>query len=202
MPLKIEEQPAPRIGLLGGSFNPAHDGHRELSVAAIKQFDLDTVWWLVSPRNPLKDPADYAPFQTRLAEARRVANHPSIVVSDYELRRNLTYTVDTLKHLREELPHLNFLWLMGADSLSSFHDWKDWRKIARLVPFAVFNRPGEQERCEQSKAAKELAGDRLDLIDAGNIFATDLPSWVFVPYTNNKTSATEIRRLKEQPRKN
>ncbi|MHA7873524.1 MAG: nicotinate-nucleotide adenylyltransferase, partial [Hyphococcus sp.] len=115
-----------RIGLLGGSFNPAHDGHREISLEALRKLGLDAVWWLVTPGNPLKDAAEYAPFEERLRLARQTADHCDIVVSDFERRHGLQYTVDTLERLQLLHPSIQFVWIMGADSLESFHRWKDW----------------------------------------------------------------------------
>ncbi|MBI1393291.1 MAG: nicotinate-nucleotide adenylyltransferase [Alphaproteobacteria bacterium] len=187
----------PRIGLLGGSFNPAHEGHREISLAAIKAFNLDAVWWLVSPGNPLKDKADYAPYDERLAQARRVANHHRIVISDYERRRQITYTIDTIRSLTDELQHVRFIWLMGADSLASFHEWRDWRGIAERAPIAVFSRPGDELACETSPAAKQLKPFRLELADADAIFDATPPAWIFYPHTANEMSSTQIRRRKD-----
>ena len=131
-----------RIGLLGGSFNPAHRGHRRISLAALDALGLDEVWWLVSPGNPLKDKTkDMAPFEARLASARAAARRSHIRVSDFEAREGTRYTVDTLREMLRRYPHFRFVWLMGADTVAEFHRWKDWRRIARLVPIAVLSRP-------------------------------------------------------------
>jgi nicotinate-nucleotide adenylyltransferase len=182
-----------RIGLLGGSFNPAHEGHREISLAALSALQLDVVWWLVSPGNPLKDPSTYIPFDARMAEARRIARHPRIVVSDFEQRKNLQYTVDTIERLKELWPDVHFVWLMGADSLEALHRWKDWRRIATLAPFAVFSRPGATEEAEESEAARDLAPFRLDPEAAGRLADAEPPAWVFLKTTHNTASATAIR---------
>jgi nicotinate-nucleotide adenylyltransferase len=182
-----------RIGLLGGSFNPAHEGHREISLAALLALHLDAVWWLVSPGNPLKDPGTYIPFEDRMAEARRVASHPRIVVSDFERRKNLQYTVDTIERLKDLWPEVHFVWLMGADSLEVFHRWKDWRRIATLAPFAVFSRPGATEEAEASEAAAALAPFRLEPEAASRLADAEPPAWVFLKTTQNPASATAIR---------
>lgn len=187
-----------RIGLLGGSFNPAHEGHREISLAALAALRLDVVWWLISPGNPLKDPAAYMPFEARMAEARRVASHPRIVVSDFERRKGLQYTVDTLERLKELWPDVHFVWLMGADSLEAFHRWKDWRRIAMLAPFAVFSRPGANEEAEASEAAQTLAPFRLDGEAASRLADAEPPAWAFLKTTHNRTSATAIRAMRGQ----
>lgn len=188
-----------RVGLLGGSFNPAHQGHREISLEALRVLKLDAVWWLVSPANPLKEKHDYAPYQTRLAEARRTANDSRIVVSNFEERKGLQYTVDTLDALADLWPQIDFVWLMGADSLAEFHRWKDWRKIARLVPFAVFNRPGCAEAALSSEAARELALFRAPAGRADSIVGAEPPAWTFIETTRNPASATAIRARKSRP---
>src|SRR6476646_3815128 len=132
-----------RIGLLGGSFNPAHRGHRHISLEAIRALELDEVWWLVSPGNPLKEGAkDMAPFDARLASARRTAIRARIRVSDFERRVGTRYTVDTIRKLKLTHPEHRFIWLLGSDTLPNFHQWRAWRGLAREVPIAVIRRPG------------------------------------------------------------
>ncbi len=129
------------VGLLGGSFNPAHGGHRRMSIAALKRLHLDEVWWLVSPQNPLKPVAGMAPLAARVASARRAARHPRIRVSTIEAELGTQLTVDTLQALKRLYPHVRILWLMGADNLLQFHRWAEWRTIARTVPIVVMARP-------------------------------------------------------------
>ena len=132
-----------RIGLLGGSFNPAHAGHLYVSETALKRLHLDSVWWLVSPGNPLKDSTGMAPLGDRLEGARQVAAHePRIHVSALEAGLRTIYTIDTVKALRRRFPRLEFVWLMGSDNLGQFSRWRDWQALARLVPIAVVQRPG------------------------------------------------------------
>ncbi len=189
-----KSQPQPRrIGLLGGSFNPPHAGHREISLEALERLGLDAVWWLVTPGNPLKDPDVYRPFEERMKKARALADHPDIVVSDFERRHDLQYTVDTLERLKLLNPDTAFVWLMGADSLASFHRWKDWRRIAELAPIAVFNRPGYGDDALESEAAKTLSAFRLEPGDAGRLIEAEPPVWVFFPETDNPLSSTDIR---------
>jgi nicotinate-nucleotide adenylyltransferase len=183
-----------RIGLLGGSFNPAHDGHREISLEALKILELDAVWWLVTPGNPLKAAGDYAPYEERLAAARRIADHPRIVVSNFEDRKGLQYTVDTIEALHELWPQIRFVWLMGADSLAGFDRWKNWKRIASLVPIAVFNRPGSEAALTESVAARELALFRTPAGRAAEIVDAEPPAWTFVETTRNPASATAIRK--------
>lgn len=182
-----------RVGLLGGSFNPAHEGHREISLLALKRLQLDAVWWLVSPGNPLKDAADYAPYEERLRTARKLSDHPRIIVSNFEERKGLQYTVDTLETLRALWPQIDFVWLMGADSLASFHRWRDWKKIASLAPIAIFNRPGYETAWRTAPAAQELAAFRLEENDAAGLSGAEPPAWLFIAEPQNAQSSTAIR---------
>jgi len=140
------------IGLLGGSFNPAHRGHRAISLFAIEALGLDEVWWLVSPGNPLKDSKDMAPLAARLASARQAARRAPIRPTAIETRLGTRYTVDTLRRLVRLYPNRRFIWLMGADNLAQFHRWRDWRRIAALVPIAVATRPGYDARALKAPA--------------------------------------------------
>ena len=189
-----------RIGLLGGSFNPPHAGHRDISLAALERLKLDAVWWLVTPGNPLKDPNTYAPFEERLRLAQQLSNHNDIIVSDFESRQNLQYTVDTLNRLILEYPETQFIWLMGADSLANFHCWKDWQKIAELVPMAVFNRPDHSEDALNSPTAKALLSSRIDEKTPEMLTENKPPAWVFFPDADNPSSSTEIRNQSKQKR--
>lgn len=182
-----------RIGLLGGSFNPAHAGHREISLAALKHLRLDAVWWLVSPGNPLKNPDDYAPYEERLAIARRVADHHRIVISDFERRKSLQYTVDTIDLLRNLWPDMGFVWLMGADSLETFHLWRDWQSIFSALPLAIFNRPGSESAPLSATAARKFADFRVETSKAATILDHEPPVWTFIPDTANPLSSTALR---------
>jgi nicotinate-nucleotide adenylyltransferase len=130
------------IGLLGGSFNPAHAGHLYISLTAMRRLGLDYVWWLVSPGNPLKDGRDMAPFEQRLASARRIARHPRLIVSDIERQLGTRYTIDTVAALQRRFPGVRFVWLMGSDNLENFHLWRNWKDIAKRLPLVVVQRPG------------------------------------------------------------
>jgi nicotinate-nucleotide adenylyltransferase len=142
-----------RIGLLGGSFSPAHEGHRRISLAAIRALDLDEVWWLVSPGNPLKEGArDMASFDTRLASAVRMARLAPIRASDFEQWEGTRYTVDTVRRLKRRHPADQFIWLLGSDTLPNFHKWRKWRSLAREVPIAVIRRPGYDHAAHAARA--------------------------------------------------
>jgi nicotinate-nucleotide adenylyltransferase len=190
-----------RIGLLGGSFNPAHEGHREISLQALARLGLDEVWWLVSPQNPLKPVAGMAPFARRLAEARAVARHPRIRVTDLEARLGTRHTAATLRRLTRRFPGIRFVWLMGADNLVQIDRWRAWQQIFHLVPVAVWARPSYCFRALAAKAARRFAGARLQE-NAGRLLpATDPPAWVFVHGRLNPLSATAIRTAPEAGRR-
>lgn len=188
-----------RVGLFGGSFDPPHEGHRAVSLEALKRLGLDQVWWLVSPQNPLKPNAP-ADLGRRIAEARTLANHPGIKVTGVEATLGTTYTADTLRKLKERLPGVGLVWMMGADNLASFHDWRDWQGIARDVPIAVFNRPGQALRALSSPAARTLSRARIRERDAHRIGGIAPPAWVFLPTPHVPLSSTELRAKREPAR--
>ena len=181
------------IGLLGGSFNPAHDGHRMISLIALKRLGLDEVWWLVSPQNPLKPVGGMAPFADRLANAQTVANHRRIKVSDIELRLGTHYTRDTLKRLTARRRQHDFVWLMGADNLIQFPKWEGWKEIFDTVPIAVFDRPTYSFRALAGIVATRYAGSRIPERNASGVARRKAPAWVFLHSRLNPVSATEIR---------
>lgn len=162
-------------------------------MAALQRLNLDVVWWLVTPGNPLKDADIYAPFDQRLRRARAFADHCDIVVSDFERRHNLQYTVDTVERLQLLNPTVQFIWLMGADSLATFDQWKDWQRIAELAPMAVFNRPGYTENALDSVAATSLKSFRIDEDEPEKLLQSDPPAWIYFSDTNNSLSSTAIR---------
>ena len=183
-----------RIGLLGGSFNPAHSGHRHISLAALQALGLDQVWWLVSPGNPLKEgAADMAPFKARLASARTMARGTPIRVSEFEAREGTRFTIDTVRALKSRFPQHRFIWLLGSDTLPNFHKWRDWRGLAREVPIAVIPRPGYDS---QALAARAMGWLRRFVHPSGQaINWTDwsAPAILFLRLPPDPTSATAIR---------
>lgn len=181
----------PRIGLFGGSFNPAHDGHRRIAEEALRRLGLDEVWWLVTPGNPLKDAA--APLATRLARARSVARHPRIRVTDLERRLGTRYTVDTLAAITRRWPRSRFVWLMGADNLVQIPRWRHWPTLFVTCPIAVFDRPSYSERAVASKAARRFAGRRLPERQARRLCDHRPPAWVLIHGPLLPISATQIR---------
>jgi nicotinate-nucleotide adenylyltransferase len=185
-----------RIGLLGGSFNPAHRGHRRISLAAIRALGLDEVWWLVSPGNPLKEGMrDMAPFQARLESARMAARGAPIRPSDFELRAGTHYTVETLHKLERRFPNHDFIWLMGGDNLRNFHLWRDWRGIARRVPIAVISRPGYDRHAHAARAMGWLRRFVHPSSQAKHWTEWSLPAILLLRLPPDQTSATAIRAL-------
>jgi len=191
---------AQRIGILGGSFNPAHRGHLDISLKALRQLGLDQVWWLVSPQNPLKPADGMAPFAERLAAARRLARNPRIRVTDLEQRLGSRYTAESLKLLRRRFPETRFVWLMGADNLAQIAQWRDWQQIFHLVPIAVFARPSYCFKALAAKAARRFARYRLTEGAGRRLATSEPPAWLFVHGRLNPISATEIRRRRSGTR--
>lgn len=181
------------MGLLGGSFNPAHGGHLHISLLAMKQLRLDEVWWVVSPQNPLKNAAVMAPFPKRLASARAYAHHPNIVVTDVEQRLGTRYTADTLEAFKVCFPRTHFVWLMGADNLAQISDWQNWTRIFNLVPIAIFDRAPYSFDALAGKAAHAFARFKLRQKDAAGLVGRGPPAWIFFHTRLHPGSATEIR---------
>lgn len=185
---------ARRIGLLGGSFNPAHRGHRALSLHAARELGLDEVWWLVSPGNPLKAAAtDMASFDARMASARAMARHSLIRVTGIERRLKTRYTADTLVKLVRLFPKYDFIWLMGADNLAHFHEWQRWRTIARTVPIAVVARPGYDRDAHAGPAMGWLRRSLKPARQARHWTEWRLPALVLLRFRPDPTSATRLR---------
>ncbi len=188
-----------RIGLLGGSFDPPHAGHRHISLWALRKFQLDKVWWLVSPGNPLKANGP-ASLKRRLAACRALELHPKIEVSDLETRLSTRYTAAMLRRLLKMYPGVRFVWLMGADNLAQFHLWHDWVWIMRNVPIGVLARPGEQVRAGLSPAAKCFAHFRLKADIAEALPGRPSPAWTLLSGRMLDISSSEIRRRGEWQR--
>lgn len=182
------------IGLLGGSFDPAHRGHAHLTREALKRFGLDRVWWLVSPGNPLKRDGP-APMARRIAVAQRAMQHPKVAISDIETRLGTRYTAETLTALKLYYPGVRFVWLMGADNLASFHRWEKWRRIMQTVPIGVIARPGDRVSAHTSRAALTFRFAKLRGRDSAILPRCDPPCWCFVnvPMVNLSSSAIRAR---------
>ncbi|MCJ2187450.1 nicotinate-nucleotide adenylyltransferase [Novosphingobium beihaiensis] len=183
----------PVTGLLGGSFNPAHGGHRRISLFAIDALALDEVWWLVSPGNPLKPAAGMAPLAARVNSARRQARRARIRVTAIERELGTRYTVDTLRRLLRRYPKRRFVWLMGADNLAQFHKWKDWRAMAKLMPIAVIARPGYDGAALASPAMAWLRRFRRPPASLRSPERWSAPALVTLRFDPDTRSATAIR---------
>lgn len=187
-----------RTGLLGGSFNPGHRGHRRLSIHAARALRLDEVWWLVSPGNPLKEPEGMAPLAARFASARRAARGLPVRVTAIEAELGTRYTLDTLRALRRRFPRRSFVWLMGADNLAQFHLWRDWRKIARMVPIAVIDRPGYGRQALKAPAMGWLRRFVRPESQARNWTSWRPPALVLLNLPPDPSSATALRAVDPQ----
>ncbi|MFE1601273.1 nicotinate-nucleotide adenylyltransferase [Methylobacterium sp. ID0610] len=185
--------PGLRVGLYGGSFNPAHAGHLHVSQIALRRLGLDRVWWMVSPGNPLKDRRVLAPLAARVAGAEAIARDPRIAVTGFETAIGARYTRDSLAWLLRHRPGVHFVWIMGADSLASFHRWQGWRDIARTVPVAVIDRPGFTLRAIASPAARALRRFRLDEREAACLAGAAPPAWTFIYGPRSDLSSTALR---------
>ncbi len=182
-----------RVGLLGGSFNPAHAGHRQVARLALARLRLDQVWLLVSPGNPLKPRAGMAPLADRLDSARAIADGRRIIATDIERHLHTRYTLDTLLLLRRLFPRVRFVWLMGADGLAELPRWRRWRDIVRTVPIAVLPRPGYNHQALAGAAARRLAHARRPGEAAAVLAGSAAPAWVFLPAPQTDISATALR---------
>jgi nicotinate-nucleotide adenylyltransferase len=186
-------EPGQAIGLLGGSFNPPHVAHRQISEIALKRLGLDKVWWLVSPGNPLKARTDLAPLAARLRLCRETANNPHIEITGFEAELPTPYTAATVAFLRARNPFVRYVWIMGADNLATFHLWQRWREILALVPVAVVDRPGWRLKALASPAARAYARSRLPESQARALTSAPPPAWTFLTGPLSPVSSTAIR---------
>jgi nicotinate-nucleotide adenylyltransferase len=201
MRLGFHLEPGMRVGLFGGSFNPAHAGHAHVAQTALRRLALDRVIWLVSPQNPLKGAADTASLTARMASARATAGaDPRMIVSDVETRLGLAYTVDVLNRLRARFPAVKFVWIMGGDNLASFHRWRGWTDIARTVPIAVVARPDAMLLSRSAPAARRYAHARVPSRRAALLPGAPTPAWTYLRAPLNPASSTAIRAASEAAR--
>ena len=176
-----------RVGLFGGSFNPAHEAHQQLALRALQALDLDVVWWMVSPQNPLKSTDNMAPLADRMASVHRQMVGPHMIATDIEAQMGTQYTADSIAQLRQLFPRTHFTWMMGADSFRTFHQWDNWQSIPRMVPMAIFARPPQQLRSLTGFAAQTLRQYRVQRLTGA------VQEWRYVMMPLNPLSATEIR---------
>jgi nicotinate-nucleotide adenylyltransferase len=191
-PEAVRRAPRLRIGLLGGSFNPAHEGHRAISREALKRLRLDRVWWLVSPQNPLKPTDQTTDLEQRLTAARAIADHPRVVVTDLERRIDTRYTVDTLRWLSQKC-RARFVWLIGADNMAQLPRWRRWQRLVCMVPIAVFDREPYSYVALAGRMASAHAGSRLAERRAPVLAETQPPAWVYLRLRRHQASSTALR---------
>jgi nicotinate-nucleotide adenylyltransferase len=186
-----------RVGILGGSFNPAHAGHLHVAQTALRRFGLDQVWLMVSPGNPLKPSRGMAPFADRLISARQIADGRHILATGIEAGIGTRYTRDTLARLHRLFPCVDFVWLMGADNLEDLARWQRWREIAAHTALGVLPRPEHNMNALAGRAAHRLRGHRLPARQASLLATAPTPAWIFLPTAQNALSATALRAAKQ-----
>ena len=195
--LGLHLEPGMRVGLYGGSFNPAHAGHAHVALTALKRLGLDRVVWLVSPQNPLKPAKGTASLERRLASARRQARGGrAMIVTDAEERLGSRYTIDTARAFKARFPGVRFVWIMGADNLSVFHRWRGWTQIFQEIPVAVVARPGETLKSRLSPAARRFPGARVASRAASTLADRAPPAWIYLRAPLNHASSTAVRAAK------
>jgi nicotinate-nucleotide adenylyltransferase len=185
--------PGMRIGLFGGTFDPAHAAHRAACLLALHRLNLDRVWWLVTPGNPLKNTRGLAPLAERMAGAKALAHHPRIDVSDLEAELGTNYTYETIAYLVRRCPGVHFVWIMGADNLRSFHRWQRWRDIANLVPIAVIDRLGPSLYAGAGVTGQALADFRIPESAAKTLPERRPPAWIYLHGLKSPLSSTALR---------
>ncbi len=182
-----------RIGLYGGSFNPAHAGHRHVALTALKRLQLDAVWWLVTPGNPLKDTRTLPSLEERLAQTRTLANHPRFHATGIEALWGTRYAVDTVREMQGRTRGVNFVWVMGADNLATFHRWRHWKTLAHLLPIAIIDRPKATLLPLSSKFCQTFRQNRLPEHASRNLSLQPAPVWMFISAPRSSLSSTQIR---------
>lgn len=190
-----------RIGLFGGTFDPPHAAHRAASLLALRRLNLDCIWWLVTPGNPLKDVSGLAPLAERVLAARALAHHPRIDISDFETDLGTNYTYGTINYLVRSCPGVRFVWIMGADNLRHFHRWQRWRDIAALVPIAIVDRLGPSLYSTAGVAGQALAWARLPETAATTLAFRKPPAWVYLHGLKSPLSSTALRAARIARRK-
>ena len=182
-----------KIGLLGGSFNPAHHGHLSISKIALRRLGLNQIWWIVSPVIHLKKYDFLYDFEERVFSARKIINTNNISISKLELNAQIKYTIGTLEYLRTRYHRSRFVWIMGADNLNQFHLWKEWEKIIRLMPIAIIDRPSSSLNVTSSVFANKYRAYRIDEADSSQLIYYKKPAWVFMHTKLNYQSSSQLR---------
>jgi nicotinate-nucleotide adenylyltransferase len=182
------------IGLFGGSFNPPHQGHRLVTLTALRRLGLDRIWWMVTPGNPLKDIRQLPPLSERMAACRNLMPEPTIEITGFEKEIGTRYTLDTLRYLKRRCPTIRFVWIMGADNLIQFHRWQGWREIARLMPIAVVDRPRSTLKATASRAGQSLAACRKPENTTPSLKWSKPPAWTFIHGRRSMLSSSALRK--------
>jgi len=183
--------PGQRIGLFGGSFDPAHEGHAHVADTARKRLGLDRVWWLVTPQNPLKP--ESAPVKERIASARTRASRKDAVTA-FEAAHGFRYTYQTIRALKRWYPGVHFVLIVGGDSLQSFRHWRRWQDVMRAVPIAIVARPGSGARSRLAKPAQTFAAARRQAHEATALKTA--PAFVYLNAREHPQSSTAIRKAR------
>lgn len=183
-----------QVGLFGGSFNPPHAGHVLVAELAMRRLKLDQLWWIVTPGNPLKSARELAPLAQRIAWSEKITEDPRIKVTAFEAARRIRYTADTLALVKARNPGVEFVWIMGADSLRDFHKWQRWRDIATTFPIAVVDRPGASLSLTNSRMARAFDYARVDEDKAQRLASMKAPAWTFIHGPRSALSSTAIRK--------
>ncbi|MET3927854.1 nicotinate-nucleotide adenylyltransferase [Devosia sp. 2618] len=186
-----------RIGLFGGSFNPIHEGHRLVVEETLRRLELDALWVMVTPGNPLKNHSELAPLSERVLAARQLLTDPKVRVTGFEAAHGFTYSWQTIRFLTKSMPDRRFVWIMGADNLVDFNRWERWRDIANMVPIAVYVRPGSGRRAPASMAANALSRWRIDEADAPRLASLAPPAWAYLRGRQSPLSSSAIRARKQ-----
>jgi nicotinate-nucleotide adenylyltransferase len=189
-----------RIGIMGGTFNPPHEGHRIVAETAVKRLQLDQLWWVVTPGNPLKTNGGLPPLSQRMQAAQKFARGPRMKVTGFEAELGTPYTAATLAFLKLRHPGVHFVWVMGADNLASFDRWQLWRQIAETMPIAVVDRPRWRLKALASPAAAALAAARVCENEAGKLAALTPPAWTFLTSRLSPLSSTALRNTPPRPK--
>ncbi|TPW26553.1 nicotinate-nucleotide adenylyltransferase [Pararhizobium mangrovi] len=189
-------EPGLVVGLFGGSFNPPHAGHRLVAEIAVRRLGLDQLWWMVTPGNPLKDHGELAPLPERIALSEALTHDRRIRVSAFEAAWTLNFSAETIALVQARNRGVRFVWVMGADSLASFHRWQNWQEIVRRLPIAVIDRPGSTLSFLSAKLAKTFGNARVDEEDAGALARMRPPAWTFIHGPRSSLSSTELRRTR------
>ncbi|MHC5307675.1 nicotinate-nucleotide adenylyltransferase [Bartonella sp. LJL80] len=181
------------VGLFGGSFNPPHDGHLMVAKTATKRLHLDQLWWMVTPGNPLKDHSNLASLEERMLMSRQLVDDPRIKITGFEQTIQIRQSVATIAHIIARNNGVRFVWVMGGDSLASFHHWHQWRDIAQMIPIAIIDRPSARMSPLSSQMAQTYSRFRIDETDAAALPFMSPPAWVYIHGRLSTASSTVLR---------